>query len=106
MSNIVITKLEKRELLAMLFFGLWFVLCVILCLLLSNIVITILGKRMLVTRPFFDALCGLCVILCLLLSKIVITILGKRKLVALCFIALWLLFCLSWFVCSSSWCHW
>ena len=44
MSNIVITKLEKRELLAMLFFGLWFVFCVILCLLLSNIVITILGK--------------------------------------------------------------
>ena len=37
---------------------------------------------------------------------IVIALIGKRELVALVFFGLWLVYCLSGIVCSSSWCHW
>ena len=35
-----------------------------------------------------------------------ISLFGKRQLVALHFFGLWLVYCQSWFVCSSSWYHW
>ena len=41
-----------------------------------------------------------------ILSSIVINLLGKRKLVALHFHSLWLVYCLSEFVCSSSLSQW
>ena len=41
-----------------------------------------------------------------ILSSILIALLVIRELVVLFFFGLWLVYCLLWFVCSSSWCHW
>ena len=42
----------------------------------------------------------------ILSSSAVIILLGERELVGLFFFGLWLVYCLSCFVYSSSWCHW
>ena len=34
------------------------------------------------------------------------TTMWKEELVAILFVGLWPVYCLSWFVCSTSWCHW
>ena len=39
-------------------------------------------------------------------SIIVVHLFGKRELVALLSFELCLVYCLSWIVCSSSWCYW
>ena len=42
---------------------------------------------------------------CVINSSIVITLLGRRELVALLFFNMLLVYCLSWFVCFTSWSH-